>query len=97
MLGIYNFLSKIFNILDVCLEKEGSMTNAAFTLITIRPRLVSWCSSWTNRDYRIQYYQIVSHLDVNRDNRANRGAKNFATITTIGGTIVAIASDRMIS
>ena len=47
--------------------------NAAFTLITIRPRLVSWCSSWTNRDYRIQSYQIVSHLDVNRDNRANRG------------------------
>ena len=45
---------------------------AAFTLITIRPRLVSWCS-WTNRDYRIQSYQIVSHLDVNRDNRANRG------------------------
>ena len=47
--------------------------NAAFTLITIRPRLVSWWSSWTNRDYRIQSYQIVSHLDVNRDNRANRG------------------------
>ena len=46
---------------------------AAFTLITIRPRLVSWCSSWTNRDYRIKSYQIVSHLDVNRDNRANRG------------------------
>ena len=50
-----------------------SIVDAAFTLITIRPRLVSWCSSWTNRDYRIQSYQIVSHLDVNRDNRANRG------------------------
>ena len=46
---------------------------AAFTLITIRPRLVSWCSPWTNRDYRIQSYQIASHLDVNRDSRANRG------------------------
>ena len=47
--------------------------NAAFTLITIRPRLVSWSSSWINRDYRIQSYQIASHLNVNRDNRANRG------------------------
>ena len=46
---------------------------AAFTLITIRPRLVSWSSSWTNRVYRIQSYQIASHLDINRDNRANRG------------------------
>ena len=46
---------------------------AAFTLITIRPRLVSWSSSWTNRDYRINSYQIASHLDINRDNRANRG------------------------
>ena len=33
----------------------------------------SWSSSWTNRDYRIQSYQIASHLDINRDNRANRG------------------------
>ena len=49
---------------------------AAFTLTTIGPRLVSWSSSWTNRDYRIQSYQIASHLDINRDNRANRG-KNF--------------------
>ena len=48
-------------------------SNAAFTLITIRPRLVSWSSSWTNRDYRIQSYQIASHLDINRDNRTNRG------------------------
>ena len=46
---------------------------AAFTLTTIRPRLVSWSSSWTNRDYRIQSYQIASHLDINRVNRANRG------------------------
>ena len=46
---------------------------AAFTLTTIRPRLVSWSSSWTNRDYRIQSYQIASHLDINRDNRANHG------------------------
>ena len=49
--------------------------NAAFTLITIRPRLESWSSSWTNRDYRIQFYQIASHLYANRDNRANRGKK----------------------
>ena len=54
-------------------QGQRNSTYAAFTLITIRPRLVSWCSSWTNRDYRIQSYQIVSHLDVNRDNRANRG------------------------
>ena len=47
--------------------------NAAFTLTTIRPRLVSWSSSWTNRDYRIQSYQIASHLDIKRVNRANRG------------------------
>ena len=46
---------------------------AAFTLTTIRPRLVSWSSSWTNRDYRIQSYQIASHLDINRVNQANRG------------------------
>ena len=52
---------------------NDSKDYAAFTLITIRPRLVSWCSSWTNRDHRIQSYQIVSNLDVNRDNRANRG------------------------
>ena len=78
-----------------------SLCNAAFTLITIRPRLVSWSSSWTNRDYPIQSYQIASHLGVNRDNRANRrnflSAKNFAMITTIGGTIVTIASDPMTS
>ena len=56
-------------------KKQGGKkkTNAAFTLITIRPRLVSWSSPWTNRDYRIKSYQIASHLDVNRDNRANRG------------------------
>ena len=30
------------------------LPDAAFTLTTIRPRLVSWSSSWTNRDYRIQ-------------------------------------------
>ena len=47
--------------------------NAAFTLTTIRPRLVSWSLSWTNLDYRIQSYQIASHLDINRDNRAYRG------------------------
>ena len=53
---------------------------------------------WTYRDYRIKSYQIASHLDVNRDNRGFfLSAKNFATITTIGGTIVTIASDRMTS
>ena len=51
----------------------GYLPYAAFTLITIRPRLASWSSSWTNRDNRIQSYQIASHLGVNRDNRANRG------------------------
>ena len=44
-----------------------------FMQLSHLPRLVSWSSSWTNRDYRIQSYQIASHLDINRDNRANRG------------------------
>ena len=56
-----------------CGEIYFSPVMQSFTLTTIRPRLVSWCSSWTNRDYRIQSYQIASHLDINRDNRANRG------------------------
>ena len=49
----------------------------------------------------MQSYQIVSHLDVNRDNRANRGeflaANFFFTITKTCRTIGAIASDRMSS
>ena len=61
---------------------------------------------WYRGAYRGPIGTIVSNLirsyhDVNRDNRANRGknfgCQNFAMITTIGGTIVAIASDRMIS
>ena len=55
------------------LQNYSDSPYAAFTLTTIRPRLVSWSSLWTNRDYRIQSYQIASHLDINRVNRANRG------------------------
>ena len=60
--------SKVIN----CFIISSKFSNAAFTLSTIRPRLESWSSSWTNRYYRIQSYQIASHLDINRDNRANR-------------------------
>ena len=78
----YNIFYEVFTVCTSIVAQDPSgkinttlrgTSNAAFTLTTIRPRLVSWSSSWTNRDYRIQSYQIASHLDINRGNRANRG------------------------
>ena len=76
-LVIMNFLALFY--LLMFNENNILITCWSFTLVmqlSHLPRLVSWSSSWTNRDYRIQSYQIASHLDINRDNRANRG-KNF--------------------
>ena len=63
----------LWKILHVCYVMAFKCHYVAFTLITIRLRLKSWALSWTYRDHRIGSYQIVSHLNVNRRNRVNRG------------------------
>ena len=48
-------------------------TNVAFTPTSIPPRFESWALSCAGRGGPISSFQILSCLDVNLDNRVDRG------------------------
>ena len=64
---------ELFCVLTMCYFSDNVSSYVAFTPTPIPPRFESWSLSWAGRGGPISSYQILSCLDVNLDNRVDRG------------------------